>query len=98
MKGRRFTEEQIIAVLKEHEAGAPTKELCPARSDGTSAADRLRATRQADSLALANLKAFPALVCNEKSPEGFRRRADDSSDTSDRPNAYQPQAKREVRA
>ena len=28
MKGKRFTEEQIIAVLKEAEAGAKTKELC----------------------------------------------------------------------
>ena len=28
MKGKRFTEEQIISVLKEHEAGAPPKELC----------------------------------------------------------------------
>ena len=28
MKGKRFTEEQIIAVLKESEAGAKTKELC----------------------------------------------------------------------
>ena len=28
MKGRRFTEEQIIGVLKEAEAGAKTKELC----------------------------------------------------------------------
>ena len=28
MKGKRFTEEQIIGVLKEHEAGAPTKDLC----------------------------------------------------------------------
>jgi putative transposase len=27
-EGKRFTEEQIIAVLKEHEAGAPTKDLC----------------------------------------------------------------------
>jgi hypothetical protein len=26
MKGKRFTEEQIIAVLKESEAGAKTKE------------------------------------------------------------------------
>jgi putative transposase len=28
MKTKRFTEEQIIAVLKESEAGAKTKELC----------------------------------------------------------------------
>lgn len=28
MKRKRFTEEQIIAVLKEHEAGAKVDELC----------------------------------------------------------------------
>lgn len=28
MKGKRFSEEQIIAVLKESEVGAKTKELC----------------------------------------------------------------------
>jgi putative transposase len=28
MKAKRFTEEQIIGVLKESEAGAKTKELC----------------------------------------------------------------------
>lgn len=28
MKSKRFTEEQIIAVLKEADAGAKTKELC----------------------------------------------------------------------
>jgi putative transposase len=28
MKGKRFSEEQIIRILKESEAGAATKELC----------------------------------------------------------------------
>ena len=28
MKGRRFTEEQIIGILREHEAGAKTADVC----------------------------------------------------------------------
>lgn len=28
MRGSRYTEEQIIALLKEHEAGVKTEELC----------------------------------------------------------------------
>ena len=28
MKRKRFSEEQIIAILKEHEAGVPVAELC----------------------------------------------------------------------
>ena len=28
MKGRRFSEEQIIGILREHEAGAKTPEVC----------------------------------------------------------------------
>lgn len=36
MKRSRFTEEQIIAVLKEHEAGVPTADLC--RKHGVSSA------------------------------------------------------------
>ena len=36
MKGRRFSEEQIIGVLREHEAGAKTEEVC--RRHGISSA------------------------------------------------------------
>lgn len=37
MKGKRFSEEKIIAVLKEADSGAKTKELCrrPGISDAT---------------------------------------------------------------
>lgn len=28
MKGKKFTEEQIITVIKQHDRGVPTKELC----------------------------------------------------------------------
>jgi putative transposase len=41
MKRARFTEEQIIAVLKEHEAGAKTAD--PARKHGISEATILKA-------------------------------------------------------
>jgi hypothetical protein len=36
MKRKRFTEEQIVAILKEHEAGVATAELC--RKHGMSSA------------------------------------------------------------
>ena len=28
MRGSRFSQEQVIGILKEHEAGAPTAEVC----------------------------------------------------------------------
>ncbi len=36
MKGSRFSEEQIIAILREHDAGAKTEEVC--RRHGVSSA------------------------------------------------------------
>ena len=44
MKRVRFTEEQIIGVLKEHEAGAKTADL--ARKHGVSEAKRLKALEE----------------------------------------------------
>jgi len=35
MKASRFNEEQIIAILREHEAGAKTAEVCHGISDAT---------------------------------------------------------------
>ncbi len=40
MKGSRFSEERIIGVLREHEAGAKTEEVC--RRHGISSATILR--------------------------------------------------------
>jgi hypothetical protein len=45
MKGKRFTEEQIIGVLKEYDAGAPTKELWRAAT-GSVSATRLLGTAE----------------------------------------------------
>ena len=43
MKGSRFSEEQIIGVLREHEAGAKTDELC--RLHGISSATLISGKR-----------------------------------------------------
>jgi hypothetical protein len=48
MKRQRFTEEQIIAVLREHEAGAKTGDL--ARKHGISATRTLSASSLARTL------------------------------------------------
>ena len=44
MKSKRYSEEQIIAILKEHESGVPVLELCRKHgvSDGT--VDKWKAT------------------------------------------------------
>jgi transposase-like protein len=40
MKRSRFTEEQIIAILREQESGSPTADVC--RKHGVSSADVLQ--------------------------------------------------------
>lgn len=36
MKKKRFTEEQIIGILKEHEAGAKVEDICRRHGTGNS--------------------------------------------------------------
>jgi putative transposase len=43
MKRKRFTEEQIVGILKEHEAGVPVTELC--RKHGVSDASIYKSGR-----------------------------------------------------
>ena len=44
MKRNRFSEEQIIAILKEHETGVPVSDLC--RKHGVSDAERLKGLKE----------------------------------------------------
>jgi len=64
MKGSRFSEEQIIGVLREHEAGAKTEEVCRRQSPNRESffgirelSRRIRETRRASGAARNHL--FP---------------------------------------
>ncbi len=95
MKVRRFTEEQIIAVLKESEAGAKTKELC--RRHGISEATfynwkakyagmTVSETRRLNELEQENAKLKRLLADAESQQGGVKGPA--------RPKMVTPQAKR----
>lgn len=47
MKRKRFTEEQIIAILKEHEAGSSAKDLARRHSVAENLIYRLKASSEA---------------------------------------------------
>ncbi len=59
MKGKRFSEEQIITVLKEAEGGAPTKELC--RRHGISAGTFYRWKEKFGGMEVSDAKKLRAL-------------------------------------
>ena len=73
MKRSRFSEEQIIGLLKEHEAGVPVAELC--RKHGVSDASicrmtvRYQTTRAGDGVLRERMKAMAA----ERRRFGYRR-------------------------
>ena len=59
MKRSRFTEEQIIAILQEHEAGAKTADLC--RKHGISSATIYNWKAKYGSLSVSEAKRLRAL-------------------------------------
>jgi putative transposase len=59
MRRSRFSEEQVIGILKEHEAGAPTAELC--RRHGISEWTSSRWKRQYGGLEVGEARRLKAL-------------------------------------
>ena len=59
MKGTRFSEEQIIGVLREHEAGAKTEEVC--RRHGISSATFYKRKSKYGGLEVSDTKRLKAL-------------------------------------
>jgi len=59
MKGTRFSEEQIIGVLREHEAGAKTEEVC--RRHGISSATFYKWKSKYGGLEVSDAKRLKAL-------------------------------------
>ena len=60
MKGSRFSEEQIIGVLREHEAGAKTEEVC--RRHGISSATLYKWKSKYGGLEVSEARRLKALV------------------------------------
>ena len=78
MKRKRFTEEQIIGILKEHELGAKTAEVC--RKHGVSEATFYKWKSKYGGMEVSEAKRLKALDNPPKSEPDRRRREKDVGD------------------
>ena len=70
MKGKRFTEEKIVAILKEANAGTPTKDLC--RRHGICEGTFYRWKAKYADMEISDVRRLKTLEDGEQPPEADR--------------------------